>query len=71
MKVYFIYNSKEDRLLKVGTKMFAGYKSRKTAESVLKAKPTSALGHHVFGPGKYEWVEHKREDYKIVEVELK
>ena len=58
MKIYFIYNKTLDKLLSSGVKMYAGYKSKKVAESVLSFQ----LSIHKY---------LNKEDYKIIEVDVR
>jgi len=69
--MYFIYNRKRDVLLNIGTKGFAGYKTRKTAESYLASKLDHTIGYVDRTIMPCKWVVEPRTDYEIIEVEIK
>lgn len=68
MKIYFIYDPINDKLLNIGKKGYAGYKSRRTAEMYLE---TTIPYTSVIIDGRREYIRQSKDDYKIVEVELK
>lgn len=68
MKIYFIYDPINDKLCNIGKKGYAGYKSRKTAESYLEQ---ARLWAYTIVEGKREYFKQSKDDYKVVEVEIK